>query len=80
MYCWTYTGKMSLNDILNTLPNTALPAHVCPNGPKCVLMVWDEWKNHSESDTFLFKKWNCVNAFSGAEVHSTGIFWMFANC
>ncbi len=42
-----------INEILNTLPNTALPAHVCPNGPKCALMIWDGWKKHSESDTLL---------------------------
>lgn len=41
------------NEILNTLPNTASPAHVCPNG---VLMIWDGWKKHSESDTLLFLK------------------------
>lgn len=47
--------KNSLSDILNTVPNTASLAHVCPTGPKCELMIWDKWKNHSESDT-LFKK------------------------
>lgn len=53
---WTY-GKNCLNDILNTLPNTALLARVCPTGPKCELMIWDKWKYLSESDT-LFKKEN----------------------
>ncbi len=70
-----------INEILNTLPNTALPAHVCPNGPKCVLMIWEGWKNLTHC-FFLFFYWNCVNAFSGAEVHSkisAEIIWMFAN-